>query len=507
MDKNKAKINITVSIVFRFVTLIIALFSRRYLVLYLGSEANGIYSLFVSILGFLSIAELGIGTAITFSMYKPIVDDDKQILTGLYNLYRKFYLWIGIIVLIGGLAILPFLPLLAKDNTGEFNLYITYLIFLVSALLTYLYAYKTSFINAHKDNYITTIIRSVGLILEAALQIVVIVVLQSFIGFFLAILVSGLLQWGATNIIFQKKYKSKLSENSVLPDNVKREVTKNTKAMFIHKIGGLLVTTSTSIIISALISVTILGKYSNYILIMTGMSGVLTLIFSSITSIVGHSFATNSVDQVHSQFKKIYSLNFIIGLVLYSGFYAVASNIVFIIFGSDQIVGDDIVLFISINYFILFMRSTTLLFKDASGNFFHDRFKPLFEGILNIVLSLILINSMGILGILLSHIIANLFICHIVEPFVLYKYGFEKPVSKYYFINYLIIILFVINLLLYKRVNVFDFHNPWINLLVNGGVSITISLTTIILLYIFIIPFKKIINGMLKTGFASFRKK
>lgn len=152
MDKKRSILNITVSIASRIVLLISALLVRRLLIQCIGNDVNGLNSLYTSIIGMLAVAELGVGSAITYSMYKPIVDRDERQVSGLYQLYKRLYRLIGAVILVGGLIILPFLPNLINDYEGlRFNVYIPFLLTLVSVVLTYLYGAKTSLIQAHKN--------------------------------------------------------------------------------------------------------------------------------------------------------------------------------------------------------------------------------------------------------------------------------------------------------------------------------------------------------------------
>ena len=128
MDKKRSILNIVVSVGFKIILLVLALLSRRFLIKYCGNDANGLYSLYTSIIGFLSIADLGIGTAINFSMYKPIVEGDTKKVASLYQLYKKIYIVIGAIILAVGLLIMPALPYLAKDYSASYNLYLTFFI-------------------------------------------------------------------------------------------------------------------------------------------------------------------------------------------------------------------------------------------------------------------------------------------------------------------------------------------------------------------------------------------
>lgn len=498
MNKKKAMTNIIVSTIFRVLVLISGLIARRYLINTLGEEATGLFSLFTSIIGFLSIAELGIGTAITFSMYKPIVNGDQDTISGLYYLYRKTYRIILIIIVVVGLSITPSIPYFADGNTGTYNIYLTYVLFLSSTLITYIYAHKTSFINAHMDNYVTSIIRSSGLILESILQVIVLINFKSFNLFLTTLIISNLLQWITTSIIFKRKYILGLTKNKELTKEVKKEVTNKTKAIFMHKIGGLLVITTDSIIIGAFVSITFLGRYSNYMLIMTGMISVLSLIFTSIASVIGQSYAKSTKDEFHQQYLFVYFLNFIIALVFFLGFWAIINDLIAIIFNSEVILDKSIVFFITVTYFMNFMRQAMIIFREASGTFYYDRYKPLAEGLLNLILSLILVRFLGISGVLIGTIITNLTICMPIEPYVLYKYGFEKSIKKYQIVNYGLLVLFILTLFLFNIFKIDTISNIYLRVITNGLISVTISILIILILIIFNENIKKTIKNYFK---------
>lgn len=482
--KNKATKNIIISIMFRVIILIVGLVSRRYMVNYLGNEITGIYSLFVSILGFLAVAELGIGTAITFSMYKPIVDEDKDKVSALYYLYRKIYLIIFLIITIVGILLTPIIPMLAKEATIGNEIYITYIIFLISTSITYLYAYRTSFINAHMDNYITNSIRSIFQIIEYIVQIFIILVTGSFFWFLIILLISNIMQWLTTNCVFNKRYKEKINDNKSIDDKMKADITQKIKAMFLHKIGGLLVNTTDSLIIGAFIGVVLLGIYSNYVLILTSMMGILSLVFVSIVSVLGHTYAKVSKKSYNNAFNKMYLLNYIIAMIFFLGFFSISDELITLIFNNNVILDKDITLILTFNYFLWFSKQAATSFRDASGIFYHDRYKPLFEAIVNLILSLLLVRIWGLFGIIVATIITNLTITHLIEPFVLYKYAFESSPKKYYLFNYIGITFFVLLLLVFYNIPFPKYTSIYISLLVKGMSSVVLSTLSLFIFYL-----------------------
>lgn len=505
MYKTKAYRNILTSVLYKVLILIVGLITRRYMVNILGDEITGIYSLFISILGFLAVAELGIGSAIVFSMYKPISDGDIDKVSALYHLYKKIYLIIFLVINLVGLIITPFLPVLASGFTIGKEIYFTYILFLVSTSISYLYAYKSSFINAHMDNHITNSIRSIFQIVELVVQVFIIIWLESFIIFLAVHLISNISQWIATNYIFSKRYKHLTNNNKELSPLLTKEVKDKTKAMFYHKVGGLLVNTMDSLIISAFIGVNVLGKYSNYVLIITSMIGILSLVFTSIVTVLGHAFAKFTKNILNTQFKKIYLVNFLMGMIFFLGFFSVSEELIKILFNDKVVLESELVIIMTLNYFIQFMRLTVLSFKDASGTFYQDRYKPIVEGVTNLFLSLLFVYFWGLPGVLIATIITNLMIAHTIEPFVLYKYGFEMNPKKYYIHHYLGMLLFSVLIVLFKLIPFPNYNNLYLLLIIKGLTSILVSAVVMLILYITIVDFRTNANSLYKEMMQKFK--
>lgn len=475
MDKRKSILNITVSISFRIVTMVLAILVKRMLIRACGNEVNGLNALYLSIVGFLSVAELGVGSAITFCMYKPIVEQDNEQVSALYHLFRRLYLIIGGIILVCGLAITPFIHLFAKDYTQlNVNLYTTFVLMLVSVVVTYLFGTKTALINAYKNNYITTAISSGGIVLQYVLQIIVVSVTQSFTWYLVCRIVSVLVQWGITGRITNRKYANILSNRQTLKEETKQELTKSIKAMFMHNVGTMLVGTADSMIISVFVGVVALGEYSNYTTILASITGILQLVFTSLTSVLGHLYVENDRNTTRRYCEAFHLLNFLIGTVFYLGYYAIIDNLISLLFAQELVVEKSISFVITLNGFVQFMRRSTLTFRDATGTFYHDRWKPLAEGIVNVILSVLLVNWIGVTGVIAATVITNLLICHVIEPYVLYKNAFSCSPKKYYLQNYGMILIFAAALVLLSQL-MQSCSSQWIELVCNGVLSVGIS--------------------------------
>ena len=484
MDKRKSLLNVSVSISFKIITLIVVIIVKRFLIKYCGNEINGLNSLYFGIIGLLSVTEFGIGSAITFCMYKPIVEGDNNTVSALYHLFRRIYPTVGGIILLGGLVITPYIKVFAKDYQQlDVDFKLTFLLMLISVIATYLFSCKTALINAYKNNYITTAISSGGILLQYILQIVVLILTHSFTAYIVCRIVVVALQWLATEIVARKKYSPIIKNNQKLTPPVKTEVSKNIKAMFMHNLGYILVNSVDSVVISTFVGVSALGLYSNYLVIMTSMTEVVKLVFTSLTSVVGHLYVEANKETTEKYLERFHLLNFVLGCVFFLGYYAVIDNLISVLFSDELVISKSISFVITLNGFVQFMRQSVLLFRDATGTFYNDRWKSPLEGIINLVLSIILVRYIEIIGVLAATIVTNLLICHVIEPYMLYKKALNSTPKNYYVKNYTMILLFVVSLIVYNMCSK-AFDSLGKELLVNGLISVGISaVVCIIVLY------------------------
>ena len=350
-------------------------------------------------------------------------------------------------------------------------------------VISYGYSAETSLINAYKDNYITTTIHSIGMMIQQVLQIVVLIAFKSFELYLICRIFAVAIQWIVTSYFANKKHYEIVHSNECrIPIDLQKEIVRNVKAMFFHKLGGALVNSTGSIIISAFCGVLILGKYTNYTSIMTSMIGVLILFFIPLTSVIGHLYAENNGDDLYRYYNFFYGVNYILGMIFFLGYYAVIDDLVYLFYGNNLELPKKIVALITISNFTQFFRQSTLLFRDATGTFYYDRWKPLFEGFLNVALSLLLINvlpeELKLTAVLIANICSNLFVCHIVEPYILFKHVFKCSATKYYVRNYLLILFFVVIVYLFQFIRI-ETANPLQDFLINGCLSVAISIVSV----------------------------
>ena len=498
-DKKRSFLNIGISILTKIILLVLAFVVRRILIQELGNEYNGINSLFLSILGILSIAELGIGTAITFCMYKPIVDGDNEKVAALFNLMKRVYLVIAVIILVLGIIVSFFLPFLAKEYSGQsYQLYIYFYLFLLSSVLSYFSGAKSALICAYKNNFIATLIYSISMIIQYGLQIISIVVFKSFHLYLISKNIFDLIQYVILTIYCRKKYYYLYNIKSKLNDDTKRNVKRNIGALFLHQITANVFSSVDSLVISTMFGLIILGKYSNYFLIMNSMNEILKLFFTSMTSIIGQYMIKNKKEDVQSLYSIFNNLNIVLGFVFYLGFFAVSDNLVSIFFGEDLLLDRSLLMLVTVTYFTQFLRQACANFKDAAGLFYKDRFIVLAAAILNIILSIVFAIFFGIYGVIIATFVLILTIYLPVDSYLFHKYQLDKKCYKDVIYKLIVIgiftgAVFLMNYWTYTNDNVY------LEFLANGFISVGISLTLVIIIQAF--SLKNNLRALKNIGF------
>lgn len=425
--------NVKYAIVGQAAGIAISFFSRMVFVHILGREYLGLDGLFSNIISVLSIVELGVGTAIVFSMYKPLADGDEYRLKALMDVYKKAYISIGITVAAVGSALTPFLRHLIRDMPDIPYISLLYLLFVANSALSYFFSYKRSLIIADQRRYIITAYRYGFYFFVSLAQILILIVTKAYI-IYILLQIAGTL---AENMLISRKadklYPFLLKKESFRLDKEDRNrITKNIKAMIFHKLGDKVVTGTDNILISRFVGIAEVGLYSNYLLITNALNMVYGLIFQSLIASIGNLGAEEDARKNRFIFDCI---NFICFWI--HGFSSICLVVLLNPFiklwlSKEYVFSHGIVLVIVFNFYINGMRKSAQAFKEAYGLFWYDRYKPLAEALINLAASVVLAIKLGIAGILLGTAVSTVTTCFWIEPYVLYKYGLKAPVSSYY---------------------------------------------------------------------------
>lgn len=460
--------------------------SRTIFINMLGIEYLGINGLFTNILMLLSFAELGIGNAIIYGMYKPLAIKDNEKIKSLMNLYSNAYKIIGSFIFIAGLFIIPFMDFIIKDkpNISENIIYI-YILFLLNTALSYFFVYKKSIIIADQKNYIILFYQQIFKILQVLCQIVILYMTKNYIVFLLIQIIFTL----SENIYMSKKADyiyPFLKEKNIqkLDTKEKKIIFSNVVALFFYKFGSVILNGTDNIIISAIVGVTAVAINSNYMMIISAITTIVSQFLNGFTATIGNINAIGDEKSKESTFNKIFFISSwiygfgSIGLLLF------LNETITLWIGSKFIFNNLIVFCMILHFYVNGVHFAAYTYRVTMGFFVQGRWTPLIAAILNIILSLWLGNVIGIAGIFLATSIARCFTTGIVDPILIYKKGFNKNPIKYYLKYLLFVLIFIALYILLKFITSYIIIDGIIGLIIKVMlVSILFNLSMFIIFY------------------------
>jgi len=421
-------INVLTGTVGEALQLILQFVCRTIFIYTLAEEYLGINGLFENILKILSLTELGFGSALIYSMYKPISEDNRSEICALMNLYKRIYNIIGLLIFSLGLLLTPFLNVLVRDGEKIPHLKLIFVLVLVNSVSTYFMGYKSSIINASQKKYITTMIQKIFQFVEVILKTVILLYFKEYIVYLLIGIFCNIGNNICQYIITDKMYPYLKSDRHNLPSKeIQHEIFKNTKAMALHKIGSVIVTGTDNLIISSFVNIASVGLYSNYMLILNSVGRFTSMISSTMTASVGNLVATCDMDKIYRTFRKVAFMNLWIHGFCACCFMTLLNPFIQLWLGERFVFPIYVVALIVFNKFLFGFREAPIVFRDAMGLFWYDRYKPLLEVIVNLIVSIVLVQVIGISGVFLGTICSAIFVCCWIEPYVLFKHGFHKP--------------------------------------------------------------------------------
>ena len=409
MKKNKAQNairNMVFGVILKLYQIVVPFIMRTILLYYLGIEYLGLNSLFTSLLQILNLAELGVGSALVFSMYEPIVQNDTNKICALLNLYKKYYRIIGLVISVLGLCLLPFIKVFIKGDI-PLNIYILYLINLSYTISSYwLFAYKNSLLTAHQR---IDVIHKVTLLTDTIKYILQIIILIKFRNYYAYIILNVIGQI-LNNLFVAKvasKYYPQYKAQGLLNDREIMNINKKVKDLFTAKLGGVIVGSTDTVVISAFLGITVLAVYQNYFYILNSIIGFMVIIYHSCLAGIGNSLLTNTKEKNFRDFEKF---SFIITwIILWCSICLICLYQVFmkIWVGKTLMLENSMVICFVIYFMVYEFNQIFITYKDAAGIWHEDRYRPLIVSVSNLILNIFLVQFIGLFGVLLSTILTT----------------------------------------------------------------------------------------------------
>ena len=415
-------------------------FLNRTLFLWLmGAEYLGLNGLFTSILGVLALADLGFGTAVVCSMYKPVADDDRELVCAYLKFYRKVYRWVGTAIFVIGLCLLPFLRNLVKgDLPPELDLHVLYLIHLVNTAVGYfLFAYRGSVLNAYHRGDVMTNIRTFTSIAQYGTVFAILFLTRNYYHYVLATVfftvVNNLLVYRESRRLFPE-----IEPRGELAEERRRTVVSDVKSIFMHKVGAVITNQTDNIVISAFLGLVAVGAYGNYYYVHTAVGGLAWSVYSSMQNGFGNTIFTESKEANFERFMKALRVVLVIVagcsammIALYQPFIEIWTG------GRPELSRHFLTPLLMVAYFYIYQsRQTLLTFKAAASLWRNDRWKPIVAGSLNLTLNIsfvvMLPEEYKLDGVILSTVLSFIFVQIPWELHVVFNEFFSRRESAIY---------------------------------------------------------------------------
>ena len=429
----KTILNARVNLIFYFLTLALAFFSRKIFLNSLGVEFVGLTGTLSNLLGFLNLAELGISTAIGYVLYKPLFEQDQQKINEIISVFGYLYRWVGKIILITGCILSFFLPFIFPHTGIDLPvIYLAYYSFLGSSLIGYFINYRQTLLGADQKNYVVTAYFQTGNIIKTIIQMTLAYYTGNYyiwigIEFIFGIIYSCILNWKINQVY--PWLESNIKSGKLLYKKYP-EVMKYTKQLFVHKIAALVQFQTTPFLIYAFVSLQTVAFYGNYSLITDKLKQLFDSFLGSTAAGIGNLIAEGNKEKIVKVYWEMMSLRFLIVGIATLSLYHLLPPFIGLWLGQEYVLSDSVLILALIIFALGIIRGTTDQFINGYG-LFYDTWAAATESVIFIVVALIGGFLWQLEGILLGSIVSLLIIVYGWKPYFLFKKGLKLPIRIY----------------------------------------------------------------------------
>ena len=452
----KSTLNVIVGSLSQIVSLLISFLSRTVFIIYLGNDYLSVNGLFSNILTLLSFTDLGIGSAILYSLYKPIAEDDKEKVGRLINLFKRAYNIIAAVICLLGLILVPFLQYIISNVPDvKESIELLYILFLANTVLSYLWGYKKSYLMADQKNYVVNIFHLCVNIFQVVAQILILILTHNFILFLMVMIGCTVLNNVGTTLYVNHTYPWILQyEHLKIHKDEQISIFQNIKNIFIYKVGSTFLGGSSSIIISAFIKTSLVGICSNYSLLINAVTGIINQGITGVVASIGNYNVQSTPQENRVVFNELCMISFwIFGMVSLLLCFLL-NPFINIWLGEFYVLPQSVVIAIVLGFYSVVINSIPSSYRQAMGLFRESRFAPIYATIINLVLSIFGALYMGLFGVFIATFIARITTYCVIDPYYIHKKGFGVSPVYYYaeFGAQFVILLFtyIICMLLFK---------------------------------------------------------
>lgn len=424
--------NSSVAMVCHIIGVLSSFGCRTVFTLMLGKEYLGVSGLFTNILTILSFAELGMGSAVVYRLYEPLARHDEEKILQYMELYKKLYRVIVLVILAAGMLLIPFLGYLVEAPDVKESVTLLYCLYLANTLVSYIFIYKKSLLTADQKDYLVTAISQIITIAMNGLQVIILLATKNFVLYLLLQIGAGLLVNIVCSLYANKRYSflNKKASGKLTKDEVK-DLKKDVSGLLLTKIAATTFTGTDNIFISAFIGIGSVGILSNYTLILSTINSMMNKVFNSFTASIGN-LAVDNVKKTEQVLERLYFINAAMYCYICAGMIVLVREFVTQIWLSPEFQLSSVIVTLAIIELLLrslhYPLHTTQL---ALGLFSQYRIMYLIAAVLNLLLDFILVKPLGISGLFIATILCR-GIIFVTDIYVVYHFGFQKPMTSYY---------------------------------------------------------------------------
>lgn len=431
---HKSVLNAEVNLIFYFLTLFLAFFSRKIFLDCLGADFVGLTGTLGNILGYLNLSELGIAVCVGYFLFKPLQTGNHQEIKEILSLLGYLYYWIGGVIFVGGFIVSLFFPLIfAKTNLGLGIIFFSFYSLLGSALIGYFINYKQVILTADQKNYIVAIYLQSANIIKVIIQIIFAYTYRNLylwvgIEFLFSIIACIILNWK-----INKVYPWLNIEKSKGRNLIKKypEIITKTRQVFIHKIKDFVLVRSDELFVFLFVSLKMVAFYGNYMIIISKLTSLFNSIIGSVGASIGNLVAEGNKDNIIKVFWEFTTIQHTVAAILSFTLYTLIEPFIAHWLGIEYIMNRGILILLVIYVYLANSRGAVDAFNYAHG-LYADVWSAWAELIINVTITIVFGLKWGIAGILLGKIASLSTIVVIWKPYYLFSAGFKEPVITYW---------------------------------------------------------------------------
>ena len=437
-------LNFTTGIGGQILNVVLQFLVRTVFIQTLGKSYLGINGVFSNVLSMLSLAELGVGSAILYKLYEPISRNDYKRITALMHFYKTVYRYIGIVVAALGLLLIPFLPYLAKDYgklaSLKINAVFIFVLFLSRSVASYFFfAYKSGIIKANQKEYIINIVKYFGTIFASVLQVILLLLYHNFTLYVAVLIVTVICENVVIGMIADRMFpyindipQEKLKKSEIIG------IFKDCGALLLYRLNRVVLKATDNLVLSSFFGFDMVALYSNYYIFYTTIDTILNRVFGSITHSLGNLHIEKNKEHEYNIFKTVNLITAILGGTAGIGIFVVSDELISAWIGEEWMIAQPFSALMGFEIYTLAVRHEFTRYRSSMGLFQQAKYRPLAGMIINLVLSVLLVRVWGICGVLVGTIAADWLTLVWYDPIITHKYGFKNCAKiKGYFLRFL----------------------------------------------------------------------